>query len=377
MVVSMCAGRRGEKDGIADYSGYLAEGIRQGGVDVQIVPLGHYVGEDRYYADAARKACEADICHVQFNYLYFNGEMPYRNKFLYFADGVGIPLVMTAHEVRIGFQPLAVRVNSIIKDAAFNLSLPILNRWSVSLHARMYARARKVIVHTDAHAKAVRALTKGKDKVVFIPHGIPEVSDSDRGVSRPEAKRRLGLEGRRVLAIPGFINKKKGYEMMLEALSGLPEDVVLLVAGGRMTENATDVEYYKTLEKMISAKGLEGRVRITGYLEKGDIPAIFAAADLIVAPFSSTTASGALSLCLGYHKPVIASDIPVHAEINERVPCLELFRNGDASDLLRKVKMLLADAGRLAALQTCPEDTAMNTVIPRWLRGRLNCTKRP
>jgi glycosyltransferase involved in cell wall biosynthesis len=138
--------------------------------------------------------------------------------------------------------------------------------------------------------------------------------------------------------------------MMLEALSGLPEDVVLLVAGGRMTENATDVEYYKTLEKMISAKGLEGRVRITGYLEKGDIPAIFAAADLIVAPFSSTTASGALSLCLGYHKPVIASDIPVHAEINERVPCLELFRNGDASDLLRKVKMLLADAGRLAAL---------------------------
>ncbi|MCX5667252.1 MAG: glycosyltransferase [Candidatus Omnitrophica bacterium] len=350
MIVSMCAGWGIERDGIADYSRYLVDGIRSSGVDARIVPLGHYIGGRRYYAQAALKAAGADICHVQFNYLYFNGELPYKNRFLYFAGRVSIPLVMTVHEVRVGFRRLSAEFSSRASKLAYNALLPALNPWSVSLHERIYARAGRVIVHTEEHAKAIRALTERPDKVVLVPHGIPQISDSDRGVSRPGAKKRLGLEGKRVLTIPGFINKRKGYEKVLDILASLPEDVVLMIAGGRMTENTGEIEYYKTVEKIISARSLRSRVRITGYLGERDIPDIMAATDICLAPFSSTAASGALSLSIGYHKPIIASDIAAHNEINGRIPCLELFKGGDEADLLRKIKTLLADSGRLMML---------------------------
>ena len=117
-----------------------------------------------------------------------------------------------------------------------------------------------------------------------------------------------------------------------------------------MTENATDIEYYKALESMISAKGLTGRVRITGYLGKRDIPDVMAATDICIAPFVSTAASGVLSLSIGYRKPIVASDISVHREINGRIPCLELFKNGDRKDLLQKIAGLLGDSKRMKTL---------------------------
>jgi len=346
----MCAGLGIERDGIADYSRYLVDGIRSSGVLAGIVPLGHYIGSRRYYAEAALKAAGADICHVQFNYLYFNGELPYKNRFLYFAGRVGIPLVMTAHEVRIGLRPLAAGFSSNASGVIYNAFLPLFNMWSISFHARMYARAGRIIVHTADHAKAIRALTKETDKVVLMPHGIPDIGEGDRGVSRPEAKKRIGLDGKMVLTVPGFINKRKGYEKVLDILALLPEDVVLMIAGGRMTENAADIEYYEAVRKMISAKGLQKRVRITGYLGEKDIPDVMAATDILLAPFVSTAASGAISLSIGYHKPIIASDIPVHKEINGRIPCLELFKSDDPKDLLQKIRALLDDRGRLNAL---------------------------
>jgi len=173
--------------------------MRSSCADTRIVPLGHYMDGRRYYAEAALKAARADICHVQFNYLYFNGELPYKNRFLYFAGRVGIPLVMTVHEAHIGFRPLAAGFSSRVSMAAYNALLPVLNRWSVAFHTRMYARAGRIIVHTSDHAKAVRALTKEPDKVVLMPHGIPDISEADRSVSGLEAKKRLGLEGKRAI----------------------------------------------------------------------------------------------------------------------------------------------------------------------------------
>src|SRR5260221_491006 len=47
-----------------------------------------------------------------------------------------------------------------------------------------------------------------------------------------EAKRRLGLEGRTVLTIFGFLARRKGYEVALAALRSLPPETLLLAAGG-------------------------------------------------------------------------------------------------------------------------------------------------
>ena len=350
MNIALCTGWSTEKDGIADYSRYLADGLRKAGCAIKVVPLGDYIGDEGYYRKAAEEANKADLCHVQFNYVYFNGELPYRNRFLCFAKHLKKPFVMTVHEVRIGFSTGLSGFSSRLKAFVFNSTMPLWDRWSIACHRKMYDRADRIIVHTGAHRDAVAALVRESKKVVLIPHGIPQVSDADRNVAAADAKKTLGVQDKTVMAIFGFINSRKGYECAIEALTGLPESVVLLIAGGIMTERKEDRAYYDKLTGLISAKGLIDRVKVTGYLSGKDIPAVMAATDICLAPFSSTAASGALSLSIGYHKPIIASDIGVHKEINARVKCLELFDQDDAAHLSETIRALAGDRDRMRVL---------------------------
>ncbi len=350
MNIAICTGWGAKKDGIADYSRYFADGLRKTGCAVKIVPLDCYIGDKSYYGKAAAEANKADICHVQFNYVYFNGELPYKNRFLYFARYIRIPIVITMHEVRIGMQPLTSGFRSPASRAAYNILLPFLDSWSAAFHKKMFRSAARIIVHTEEHLSAVRSLETQNDKVMLIPHGIPEIKNDDKRIPATEAKKLLRLEGKTVLTIPGFINKRKGYETALGMLGGLPDDVILLIAGGMMTGNVIEKEYLRGLEEMIREKELMDRVRITGYLGEKEIPAVMAATDICLAPYLSSAASGSLSLCIGYNKPIIASDIPVHREINARVPCLELFKGGDPADLLDKIKAIISDTDRIARL---------------------------
>lgn len=347
MIVSMCAGWELEKDGVADYARYLAEELGGKGLEARKVPLGLYIDDGAYYDRAARNVSGSDICHVQFNYSYFNGELPYRNRFVRFASGVKAPIVMTVHEVRLGFELMRSGFRGNMQRAIFNCTIPLWNLWSKAMHKGIYGAAERIIVHTEAHAEKVRRFVRNPDKVVLIPHGIPHILKADKELSQGEAKKRLDLEGKRVLTILGFIGKRKGYETVLDALPGLPEDVVLLIAGGMLQGGAADTDYYNRLIGYIAAKRLSSRVRITGYLGPKDIPVVMAATDISVAPFLSTAASGALALCIGYNKPIAASDIPVHREINARTPCLELFRQEHSLDLSKKLTAIF-DSPNLA-----------------------------
>lgn len=350
MKVSFCAGWDIEKDGIADYSRYFTRELEKLNIEINFISLRPYVNEGSFYRELADKANAADLCHVQFNYVYFNGELPYRNRFYDFAKYIKIPLIMTAHEVRVGYKPEASGMDNKIKKVIFNKTLFLWNLWSVYYHKKMYGRADRIYAHTKGQARMIKSLVRDPDKVVILPHGIPDVSAQDRNVAVLQAKNELGLEDKFVLGIFGFINTKKGYELVLDILGALPENVILLIAGGPMTDNAVDKGYYNSLIKRISEAGLEKRVRITGYLKQADIPKVMAATDICLAPFLSASASGALSLCIAYRKPIIASDIPVHKEVFERIPCVELFRYPDSRELLNKIKALLADPGRIIEL---------------------------
>lgn len=350
MKVSMCAGWGDERDGIADYSEYLVGALADKSVDIVKVRLGQYVEDDAFYVDAARHANETDICHVQFNYVYFNGALPYRNKFLCFARNLRIPLVITAHEVKAAFERLPEGIIYGVKRDIYNATLPIWNLCLHLYHGVMYRRADKVIVHTRLQEGHIRDCVKRKDKIILIPHGIPAVSEKDKTGSVAHAKAEFGFDGKTVLTIFGFINRRKGYEAALDALARLPENFILLIAGGPMRENDADRSYIKILEGMIEARRLSKRVKITGYVAKEAISSIMAATDICLAPFNSDSASGAMSLCIGYNKPIIASDIPVNKEINERFPCLELFRSISSEDLADKIKSLINNDSRIRSL---------------------------
>lgn len=350
MKVSLCSAFNEEKDGIADYSGYLAQELARL-ADVGLVCLKKLIAEDDFYRERADEANEADIVHIQFNYPYFNGEMPYRNKLLLFLHCLKKPVVVTMHEVRIGYEPITSNITTAYRRWVFNHTLFFWNMWSRSYHKGIAKRMDRIIVHTRAQREMLASVAAEKERIIIIPHGIPAVEVDKKNISSLKAKKRRGLERKTVLSIFGFINKRKGYELILKCLKELPDDVILLIAGGSMTDNLVDSCYYSSLEKEISASALTKRVIITGYLSPKDIPEVMAATDICLAPFSSLSASGALSLCIAYNKAIIASDIEGHQEINSRVKCLELFRQGEAKDLLEKINRLLVNQNHVLGLR--------------------------
>lgn len=349
MKVSLCSVFDKSKDGISDYAGHLANELKKY-VDLVLVKLDSYIPDKDYYIAKAMEANKADIAHIQFNYPYFNGSLLYHNRFFTFAEYLKVPIVMTVHEIAVENRLLPLNVTGRFKRGFFNRTLLFWNYLSAANHKKMYSRVERVIAHTRGQAELIKRLIKDKAKVLVIPHGIPMISREYKELPSSIGKKILGVEGKRVLTIFGFINSKKGYELAIDSLPELPDNVILLVAGGKMTDNPNDLEYHNDLLKMISDTGLEDRVKITGYLRLEDIPIVMAATDICLAPFTSLSASGALSLCLGYNKPIIASDIDNHQEINSRVSCLELFRHGDSKDFLKKIKWLLSDQTRLTKL---------------------------
>ena len=175
--------------------------------------------------------------------------------------------------------------------------------------------------------------------------------------SAEEAKRSLGLEGRRVVTLFGFLAAKKGHSLALDAVPFLPPDITLLFAGGQHPQDNTD--YVAQLHARIEHEGLQARVRITDYLPAAQIPLMMAATDAAIAPFTQTSGSGSLANLFAYGRAVVASDIAPHREIVSSAPgCLELFHSGNATDLAAHIQTILDNPQRREHLHQAALDYA-------------------
>lgn len=112
------------------------------------------------------------------------------------------------------------------------------------------------------------------DRIDLVPQGID--SDFFRHVPTADIRRRLKLNGYRILLFVGFITPRKGLEYLAQALHLLPGDVHLLIAG--RWEPA-----YR--ERFIDALGMaRGRLHELGYLSDEERPAYYSLADVYVSP---------------------------------------------------------------------------------------------
>ena len=75
-------------------------------------------------------------------------------------------------------------------------------------------------------------------------------------------------------------------------------------------------------------------------------------ATLVLAPFVSTTGSGSLAEAFSQGSAILASDLLLNRELNERVPgCLETFRSEDSADCAKTIDRLLGDPVLLSQLR--------------------------
>ena len=119
-----------------------------------------------------------------------------------------------------------------------------------------------------------------------------------------EACARLGINpGHKTLLFFGLIRAYKGLDMLIEAMSLLPDDYQLVVAG----ECYGSFESYQAL---IEASPAKERILVHNqYIHDEDIPAYFSAANALILPYRSATQSGVVSVAYHFDLPMVSTPV--------------------------------------------------------------------
>ncbi len=332
--------------GIAFYSRRLVAELG-GRVDLRVVanerppPRGlgpvSYLPAAAHYRRLARQAAETDLCHLQFQYFLFGGVSPLKAALPAFLGALTCPAVVTVHELDLG------PVGGGWRGALIRRQLARLN--ALLLH---HPAVRLFFVHTPEYVSRLVSLGVPEERVLFAPMPVPPVQPAQSLPSAEAAREKLGLAGKRVATIFGFIVRRKGYERALEALQELPGDVALLLAGGAHPQDRTG--YAGALAARVQALGLQDRVSITGFLGEEEVAAAMAASDLVLAPFEEMSGSASLATCLSFGKPILASPLPANVQVQAEGAGMALFDSAEPGGLARAIRGLLDDPAELTRL---------------------------
>ena len=256
-------------------------------------------------------------------------------------------LVVTMHDV---FDRPGLRPRYLQPDA-----------WSVRQLGRT---ADRIVVHSQIEVERLRGLIP-VEKLRVIPHFVEK---RELPMSPQEARAKLGLGERKLVTLLGFIYGRKGHRYAVEAVPYMPDDAVMVYAGGPI-DGRTFV-YDLALQKA-EELGLGDRFRITGYLSEEEMGTWMAATHLAILPFTDLSASGSMSSWISSGKPMLVSDLPGTREYARRVPgALNFFGPaGEAWPLGSAISELLArplpdpDPG----VQRLARELSMEKTVDRYL----------
>jgi len=292
--------------GIARYAEELVAALQElPGCQVTVLPVGLQVWKEqkrplgwwwerRYWREVAAEAKGVDLVHIQFAPHFFGGLKPFRNLLPFFLRCLPRPAVITVHEVDLSGPPTVLWLKRWVQKSLF--------------------RSEKVlglIALTQFVAGQLRAL--GYERVHVLPFWVPSLPDSP---SAAKAKRKLGVSGRFIVVVFGFIVARRGYETLLKALPLLPREALLVFVGGPHPLDRTG--YYLRLLARIAEHPHRRQIHVTGFLSEAEVDEWLAAADVVAAPFRALSGSASLMRALAHGKPIVASDLPPLKELAEQ-----------------------------------------------------------
>jgi len=282
----------------------------------------------------AVRACRADVVLVNAYFTSFAAGK------VAAALGLMVPLLLRASGT-----PTVVLLHNLVdtvdlEEAGFS-SNPVLTRilsFIGGLVTRMVLAADKVCVTIPQYVDVLRN-KYGARNVYLAPHGSFE--EPDPVEREPNATPSL-------LAFGKWGTYKK-VEVLLDAHAILRSqglDVEVVVAG---TDSHNAVGYLEGVKEKY--RDLQG-VSFTGYVSEEDVPRVFGSANAAVFPYTSTTgSSGVLHQAGSYGCPVVLPDIGDFAEVvRDEGFEAATFDAGDAGDLARALRAMLADPDGMVAM---------------------------
>jgi glycosyltransferase involved in cell wall biosynthesis len=213
--------------------------------------------------------------------------------------------------------------------------------------------ADKLVVMSDvAHDMLKEVYDVPNEKVVTIPHGIPDVPFVDPSYFKDQ----FGVEGRKVMLTFGLLSPGKGLEYAIESLPAIvdkcPELVyIILGATHPHTKRDSGEEYRNSLVMRVNELGLGENVKfVNRFVDLKELCEYLGAADLYVTPYlnAAQITSGTLAYAMGTGKAVISTPYWYAEEmLAEQRGLLVPFRDSEA--IAEKVLSLLENEVELNA----------------------------
>jgi glycosyltransferase involved in cell wall biosynthesis len=136
----------------------------------------------------------------------------------------------------------------------------------------------------------------------MLPH--PLYDHFGAPINRLQARSELNIgSDMKTMLFFGLIRDYKGLDILIEAMSLLDDTHYLIIAG----EPYGDFGKYR---RLIDSSPARERIQVIArYVNDTEIPALFSAADVLVAPYRSATQSGVIPVACHFHLPVVATDV--------------------------------------------------------------------
>jgi glycosyltransferase involved in cell wall biosynthesis len=304
------------ESGVRRYGQLIAdEARRRPGLDVREVDAGLLDDGSGRLAEAARLLEGAKVVVMQWNRRGWGTRGRSLIRLARFRRACRGALVVTLHDI---FERRGVRQRWLQPEA-----------WSLRYLGRV---ADRIVVHSDVEVERLQGLVPA-GRLRVVPHFVER---RDLPLSPDEARARLGLADRRIVTLLGFVYGRKGHRFAVEAVPDLPEDVVLVYAGGPVAGRSFvhDLALRKAREL-----DLGDRFRITGYLSEEELETWISATHLAILPFTDLSASGSLSSWISAGKPMLASDLPGFREYERRAPgALRFFSPPEPAPLAAAIR---------------------------------------
>jgi glycosyltransferase involved in cell wall biosynthesis len=207
---------------------------------------------------------------------------------------------------------------------------------------------------------------RARVEVVHCPVALAPVPPS----ARTDLRAALGAApGHVVLLAASRLEPWKGHVSLIRALRLLTDHPawVLWIAGD--AQRAHETKYRARLERMLTEAGLASRVRFLG--ERRDIPALLAAADLLVQANEAPEPFGVVfAEALTAGLPVVTTDMGGAPEIVSHT-CGRLVTPGDDQELADCLGELVANGALRARLGAAGRGHAASICAPDVVLSRL------
>src|SRR5947207_2845505 len=193
-----------------------------------------------------------------------------------------------------------------------------------------------------------------KEKIAYIPHGIPDVPFIDPN----SLKEQFGMEGRRVLLTFGLLSAGKGIEVAIRAMPRIVEqnpDVMYIILGAthpHVLKNDGNA-YRTTLERLVDRLGLDNHVVFHNrFVTLEELLGYIGVAEIYITayPNRQQITSGTLAYAVGAGKAVVSTPY-WHAEEMLADGRGRLFPFGDSDALSRHVNELLGNENEHSAMR--------------------------